>query len=58
MYSGIVITRKTVGVLFRWQSFWVGLHYAQSCRRYCLNIIPCVTIWWTVKGGQAPRKTL
>lgn len=39
------------GFLFRLQSAWVGLHYSKECKRYCLNIIPCCTFWWTEKGG-------
>lgn len=50
--------KPTFGILFRWQSFWIGLHYSEYCKRYSLNLLPCVTIWWTVRGGQPPRKTL
>jgi len=46
------------GVLFRWRSFWVGLHYSTSHKRFCLNLIPCVTIWWTRKGGDVPKDVL
>lgn len=38
------------GILFRPESFWMGLHYSKACKRYCLNIIPCFTIWWTING--------
>jgi len=39
------------GIIIRKESFWIGLHYSKACKRYCLNIIPCVTIWWIKKGG-------
>ena len=45
---------KKIGILFRKESFWIGLHYSKANQRFCLNIIPCVTIWWTKKGGVQP----
>lgn len=45
------------GLLFRPQSFWIGLHYSKECKRYCLNIIPCFTIWWTKRGGLPVDKS-
>lgn len=46
-----------IGILFRPQSFWIGLHYSIACKRYCLNLIPCVTIWWCSKDGLCVDKT-
>ena len=45
---------KTKGFVFRPESFWVGLHYSEFNRRYCLNLLPCCTIWWIKKGGKIP----
>ena len=42
------------GLLFRWASLWVGVHYSGYNRRFCINLIPCVTVWITLKGGVAP----
>lgn len=42
------------GILFRWRSFWVGVHYSQRNRRFCINPIPFVTIWITLLGGVTP----
>jgi hypothetical protein len=42
------------GVLFRWQSLWIGAHWSPYNRRLCLNLIPCVTIWITARGGNTP----
>ena len=39
------------GILFRPQSFWIGIHYSIACKRYCLNILPCITIWWCSETG-------
>jgi hypothetical protein len=49
---------KTKGIIFRLESFWIGLHYSKNCKRYCLNIIPCVTIWWIKKNGKPVDKKL
>lgn len=44
------------GILFRPASFWIGIHYSYACKRTCINIIPCVTIWFTPKDGLPPKK--
>lgn len=46
-----LLKRKRFGVLFRPESFWIGLHKSKACKRNCLNIIPTLTIWWTKKDG-------
>lgn len=33
------------GVLFRLQSFWVGIHHSKYTKRTCINLLPCITIW-------------
>lgn len=45
------------GLLFRFGSFWVGAHWSRRNRRLCVNPIPCVTIWITLKGGTPPEKS-
>lgn len=42
------------GVLFRWGSCWVGAHWSPHNRRWCINLLPCVTLWITLEGGKAP----
>ncbi len=42
------------GVLFKPTSMWVGIHYSPYNRRFCINLIPLVTIWITKKGGKNP----
>lgn len=46
------------GVLLRKESAWIGCHYSEYNKRYCLNIVPCVTIWWIKQGGKTPSKIL
>ena len=45
-----------IGIMLRWQSFWVGLHYSKSCKRLCINLLPCITIWLVFAGGVRPDK--
>lgn len=49
--------KRTYGILFRVQSFWIELHYPKFNKRYCLNLLPCITIWWVRKGGVSVDKT-
>ena len=42
------------GTLFRWESAWIGCHYSPYNKRYCINLIPFVTIWITKPGGKTP----
>lgn len=44
-----------IGILFRWGSLWVGAHYSPQNRRWCINLIPCVTVWVTLRGGVTPN---
>jgi len=43
------------GILFKPNSFWVGAHYSKFNKRLCVNPIPFVTFWLTLKGGKTPR---
>lgn len=43
------------GIIVRRESFWIGCHYSNYNKRYCLNIIPCFTIWWIKIGGKIPK---
>lgn len=42
------------GVLMRAGSFWVGTHWSGRNKRLCVNIVPCVTVWFTWPGGARP----
>ena len=43
------------GVLLRGGSFWIGAHWSKHNKRLCLNLVPFVTIWFTLRGGYAPK---
>ena len=42
------------GILLRSGSLWVGAHWSAHNRRWCINIIPCVTLWVALPGGTPP----
>lgn len=42
------------GILFRLGSAWIGAHYSPFNRRWCINLVPFVTVWVTLPGGLAP----
>lgn len=45
------------GLLVRKESIWIGGHYSPYNRRWCINVIPFVTLWITLKGGKVPHET-
>jgi len=45
-----------VGLIFRPFSFWIGIHYSKYNKRFCINIIPFITIRIVKNGGKAPGK--
>lgn len=44
------------GVLLNPNGLWIGAHYSPYNKRWCINLIPCVTIWVAFKGGNTPDK--
>ena len=42
------------GVLFNPKALWIGAHYGEHHKRWCINILPCLTVWWTKPGGYLP----
>ena len=44
-----------VHLLFQPGALWIGAHYSDEKRRWCVNIIPCVTICFVKPGGQSPK---
>lgn len=42
------------GVLVRKASCWIGVHYSDYNKRWCINLIPFVTVWVCKPGGKAP----
>jgi len=46
----------TLGVLFNPGAVWIGAHYSPFNRRWCVNLVPCVTVWLALPGGKRPLR--
>ena len=33
---------------------WVGVHYSPQNKRHCINLVPCLTVWVRLPGGNEP----
>jgi hypothetical protein len=42
------------GLVLNWRAAWVGAHWGSYNRRLCVNLLPFVTLWITLPGGQEP----
>lgn len=42
------------GMLFNPHAWWIGVHYSQYNKRYCINLIPFLTVWVAYPDGTAP----
>lgn len=42
------------GLLYNACALWVGVHYSPSNRRYCINVLPFFTFWYSAEGGCEP----
>jgi hypothetical protein len=47
---------KRWGFLARLGSFWIGMHYSSAEKRYCINFVPCITLWIIKKDGNIPTR--
>jgi hypothetical protein len=43
------------GFLFQLGGVWIGAPYSRRNRRWCINLLPCLTLWVTLPGGNTPR---
>lgn len=49
------VDRVQFGIIFRLASLWLGVHWSKTNRRLCINLLPCVTIYITLPGGDLPK---
>lgn len=47
-----------VGLKPRLGSLWIGVHWSPYNKRLCVNLVPCLTIWVTLKGGTMPNRKI
>jgi hypothetical protein len=43
-----------VGFKFQPGGLWIGAHWSKPNRRWCINLLPCLTVWVALKGGRCP----
>ena len=48
------ICGRRVGMIFNTRAVWVGVHGSNFNKRFCVNVIPCVTLWICKVGGVEP----
>lgn len=46
------------GILFQPGGLWIGAHYSHYNRRWCINVVPCVTVWIALADGKVPDRAL
>lgn len=44
------------GVLFNGGAMWIGFHWSPFNRRWCINLLPCLTFWVALKDGKPPER--
>ena len=44
----------SAGLLFNPHAWWLGIHYSPYNKRYCINLVPCLTVWVRLSGGKEP----
>lgn len=50
-----IATSLSMGILVRKYSAWIGVHYSPYNKRWCINLLPCITIWIVKPGGVIPN---
>lgn len=44
------------GIIFQRGALWIGVHYSDCEHRYCINLIPFLTLWIAAPCGRGPKK--
>ena len=45
------------GIIVQPGAWWLGVHYSTEEKRFCINVIPCVTLWVALPSGRVPKKS-
>jgi len=48
------VSKHSFGGLIQPGGLWIGAHYSKTERRWCLNLLPCLTLYWVRPGGFLP----
>jgi hypothetical protein len=52
-----VLALLQCGILFNTGAWWIGVHYSPYNKRYCINVLPCITIWISLPDGNVPARS-
>ncbi len=44
------------GLLFNPGALWIGAHWSPFNRRWCINLLPMLTVWVVLAGGKGPQR--
>lgn len=44
------------GAFINWKAWWMGIHWSPYNKRFCINLLPCCTIWIVKEGGNIPAR--
>jgi hypothetical protein len=53
----VIARERGWGVIFQPGALWIGAHYSRLNRRWCINVLPCLTVWFTLRGGKVPARS-
>lgn len=45
-----------MGFLLQKGGWWIGVHYSPHNQRWCINVLPCVTVWVCKQNGRTPSQ--
>lgn len=45
-----------IGTLINVHALWIGVHYSPANHRWCINLVPCFTLWITKPQGKVPDR--
>ncbi len=48
------VNMHAAGLLFNPGAWWIGVHYSPGNKRFCVNLLPMLTIWYILPGGTEP----
>ena len=42
--------------LFQPYAWWIGVHYSVDTKRFCIQLLPTLTLCFVLDGGIPPKK--
>ena len=54
--ADLKVDKFTWGGLIQPGGLWIGAHYSKTEKRWCVNFLPCLTIYLVFAGGNIPKR--